>query len=122
MTMAASIKHVFVVSDATGQTCERVAKAALAQFEDLEAELRMRKFVRTPQEVEKTLREAKELGAVVVYTLVGAEERNTMAAKSRELGVHAIDVLGPLLAKFAELSGHDPAEIPGLYQDLIDGH
>jgi regulator of PEP synthase PpsR (kinase-PPPase family) len=120
--MTASLKHVFVVSDATGQTCERVAKAALAQFEGQEAEIHMKKFVRTPQEVEKTLREAKELGAVVVYTLVGAEERNAMMLKSKAMGVAAIDILGPLLAKFAELTGTDPAEIPGLYQDLVDEH
>ncbi len=120
--MAASLKHVFVVSDATGQTCERVAKAALAQFEDHEADIHMKKFVRTPQEVEKTLREAKELDAVVIYTLVGADERNTMADKAKAMGITTIDILGPLLAQFATMFGHDPAEIPGLYQDLIEGH
>jgi regulator of PEP synthase PpsR (kinase-PPPase family) len=114
------ISHIFIVSDATGLTCERVTKAALAQFAGSEAELHKKQFVRTPEEVEGVLREAKKLGAVVVYTLVGYEERMRMAAKAAEIGVSAIDVLGPLLKQFAELLGGGPAEIPGLFQELID--
>jgi regulator of PEP synthase PpsR (kinase-PPPase family) len=120
--MAEKLEHIFVVSDATGQTCERVAKAALAQFEGHAAELHRKNVIRTPQEIERVLREAKELDAVVVYTLVGDEERRTMARAAEEMGISVVDVLGPLLERFAELLERDPAEIPGLFQDLIEDH
>lgn len=116
------IKHIFIVSDATGVTCERVTKAALAQFEEQNVELHKKPFVRSPQEVEGALREALELGGMVVYTLVGLEERKRMAEMSEKLGVPALDILGPLLLKFAQLLGGRPAEVPGLYQDLINEH
>jgi len=118
--MSDDLLNIFVVSDATGQTCERVAKAALAQFEGSEAQIHKKQYIRTPEEVEGVLREAKKLKAVVIYTLVGYEERTRMAEKSIEIGVPAIDVLGPLLKQFAKLLGGGPAEIPGLYQDLIN--
>ena len=120
--MAGKLEHIFILSDATGQTCERVTQAALAQFEGHLAELHVKDQVRSPQEVEAALREAKELDAVVVYTLVGDDERRAMARLAEQFGVSVIDVLGPLLERFAELLERDPAEIPGLFQDLIEGH
>lgn len=118
--MPGKVKHIFVVSDATGQTCERVAKAALAQFEGQEAELHKKPYVRSPEEVEGILREAKKLDGIVVYTLVCREERREMVEKSRQMGVPAIDIMGPLLRQFSVLLEIDPAELPGLFQDLIE--
>ena len=120
--MAGKFEHIFVVSDATGQTCERVARAALAQFEGQRPEIHLRDQVRTVQEVDAVLREAADLDAVVVYTLVADEERRRMVTTSEQLGVSVVDVLGPLLERFAEVLGRDPAEIPGLFQDLVEGH
>lgn len=120
--MAGKLDHIFIVSDGTGLTCERVTKAALVQFEGHPAELHIRDQVRTPEEVEAVLRDASALDAVVVYTLVGDEERRRMATMAERLGVSVIDVLGPLLERFAEKLERDPAEIPGLFQDLISDH
>ena len=118
--MSPNLQHIFVLSDATGQTGVRVVKAALAQFEGHEAEIHRKQYVRTPEDVEGALRAAKKLNAIVVYTLVGDEERKRMAEKAAQMGVPAVDVLGPLLEQLTSLLDARPAEIPGLYHDLID--
>jgi regulator of PEP synthase PpsR (kinase-PPPase family) len=112
-------RQVFVVSDATGQTCERVVKAALAQFERDDVDLHIWSYVRTVESVEKVLRTANEAEGIIFYTLVGQEERNHMEKMAANLGVVVVDLLGPVLIKLAAYLGVEPKKIPGLYQELI---
>ena len=119
--MSGKDKPIFyVVSDATGQTCERVMRAVLAQFEDIDADVHVCSYVRSPEAVEKLVRDAADSGAMMVYTLVGPEERSRIGALSRELGVTAIDLLGPLLLETSDHLGKEPRKIPGLFQQLVD--
>lgn len=117
--MSEKNKQIFIVSDATGKTCERVSKAVLTQFESSDVDLHIWSYVRSPEAVEKVLRAAEETDSIIVYTLICPEERKRMEEMSKKLSVTAIDLMGPLLLKFAEFLGEEPKTIPGLYQELL---
>ncbi len=111
---------VFVVSDATGNTAERMARSALVQFEDAAVRLVRRDRIGTPEQVRAVIGEAAGEDALIVYTLVSDELRRLMLAESRMHGVDSLDLLGPLLERLSLHLHLTPQEKPGLFQQLTE--
>lgn len=110
---------VFIVSDATGKTAERLARAALMQFGDTPVKLARRKTIRTPEQVRAVVREAGG-DAIIVHTLVSNELRHLMLEESRLHGVDSLDALGPMLDRIATHLKLTPQEKPGLFRQLTE--
>jgi hypothetical protein len=111
---------IFVVSDATGDTAERMARSALVQFKDAAVQLVRRGHVDTPDAVRAVLCEAAGKDSLVVHTLVSDELRQLMLTESRLHGVDALDLLGALLERLAIHLHLTPQEKPGLFQQLAE--
>jgi hypothetical protein len=111
---------VFVVSDATGDTAQRMVEAALAQFQDAPVRLVRRARVRTPQQVRAVVREARANEAIVFHTLVSDELRRLLRAEARTHDVDALDIMGPILERLATHLKVAPQEKPGLFQSLAE--
>ena len=111
---------VFVVSDATGETAERMVRSALVQFEDAPVELVRRGNVRTPEQVLAVVREAVEGDSIILHTLVSDELRRLMLAEARTHGVDSFDMMGPVLERFATHLKLTPQEKPGLFRQLAE--
>lgn len=112
--------NVFIVSDATGATAERVVRSALVQFAGAEAAIARRAQVRTPERVRAVVAEAAKAGAMIVHTLVSDELRLHMLSESRLHSVDALDLMGPLLERLARCLRLTPQEQPGLFQQLAE--
>ena len=110
--------HVFVVSDGTGATAERVLHAALTQFKGAPVQVERRSRVRTVEKVHQVVREAAETGGSIVHTLVLDELRDEMIRAGRLHNVETIDLMGPLLARLSQQLSISPAEKPGLFRQL----
>ena len=54
------MNRVFVVSDSTGQTAERVLRAALAQFEGADVRIERRSDIRSEAQVHQVVEEAAQ--------------------------------------------------------------
>lgn len=111
-------RHIFIVSDATGSTCEMVVKAALSQFKTTDAILHKLKYVRTELEVKNVVLEAMAVNGIITYTLVSHELCDIMNDEGRKSAVPTIDVLGPLLSRFTDYLDISPMAIPGLFKHL----
>jgi len=111
---------VFIVSDATGKTAERMARAALMQFGDAPVKLARRKTTRTPEQVRAVVREAGGGDAIIVHTMVSNELRHLMLEESRLHGVDSLDALGPMLDRIATHLKLTPQEKPGLFKQLTE--
>jgi len=111
---------VYVVSDASGDTAERVVRAALAQFRDALVRLVRRRGVRTPEQVHAVVAEAAGQSAVVMHTLVSDELRRMMLEEARTQGVDALDMMGPVLERLATHLALSPQEKPGLMRQLVE--
>lgn len=108
--------HVYVVSDATGQTAEGVMRAALIQFDASRVEIHRYGGVRTDPQVRSIVAEASLTGGFIVHTLVSAEMRRTVLTEGRAANVPTIDLMGPLLARLTDLLAAQPRAEPGLLQ------
>jgi [pyruvate, water dikinase]-phosphate phosphotransferase / [pyruvate, water dikinase] kinase len=111
---------LYVVSDATGDTAQRMLRAALVQFQDAPVRMVRRTHVRTPRQVHGIVCEAAGGNAIIIHTLVSDELRRVMRTEARTHGVDVIDILGPILDRLTAHLKLTPQERPGLFQDLTD--
>lgn len=116
------MRTVVVISDATGDTAERVVRAALLQFKDVPCNVRLYSQVRLESEVEKIIERAAELKALVVFTLVNAAERELLWKLCARLNVDAVDLIGSLMGKMATYLGVQPSGVPGLLHTISEDY
>lgn len=110
---------ILVVSDATGETAEKVVKAALAQFFGHEkVRVQVMPHLRDEAGVRAAVARAKELNALLVYTLVDPKLRTFVRRAADELDVRPVDLLGSLLLQMGNHFGQDPLYKPGLGHEL----
>jgi regulator of PEP synthase PpsR (kinase-PPPase family) len=114
------MRTVVVISDATGDTAERVVRAALLQFKDVPCNVRLYSQVRLESEVEKIVERAAELKALVVFTLVNPAERELLWKLCDRLNVEAVDLIGALMGKMATYLGAQPSGVPGLLHTISE--
>ena len=112
--------NVFIVSDATGITAERVINAVLVQFKQIQPIFEKFSFVKTRKQIEDILSKAEELDAIVIYSLVSKELRSWIRPQMRKKGLSRIDLLGPLLVRMERLWNIMPAFRPGLFKGLTE--
>ncbi len=111
---------IFIVSDATGETAERVVRAGLVQFADAAVSVVRRRNVRTPEQIQALLQEATAENSIVFHTLVSDRLRRVMLEESRLRHVDALDMLGPVLERLASHLKLTPQERPGLFEQLTE--
>ncbi|MFW6087353.1 MAG: pyruvate, water dikinase regulatory protein [Myxococcota bacterium] len=108
------------MSDSTGETAERVVRAALLQFPDHHARVRLFTRVRDRDAAAQVLEKAAEAGAMVVFTLVRPELREYFHEGAREKRVEAVDVIGSLIHKVGTFLESDPLGIPTAQMPLSE--
>jgi regulator of PEP synthase PpsR (kinase-PPPase family) len=86
--------QIFVVSDSTGETAERVVRASLLQFPHHRVRVRLFTRVRDQAAIEDVLKKASEAGAMVVFTLVSPELREQFHAIAAREKIESVDVIG----------------------------
>lgn len=113
---------VYVLSDSLGETADAVAKAALSQFdEDAFHVVRLPRITSRGQ-LQGVVHGAAKERCVFLYTLGARRLRDEMIAISRDLGMVAIDILGPCVSALEALSGFEPEWEPGLVRRIDRGY
>ena len=113
-------RQIFVVSDSTGETAERVVRAALLQFPHHRVRLRLFTRVRDEAAATDVLRKAGEAGAMVVFTLVAPEMREKFHEIAAREKVEAVDVIGTLIHKVASYIEAQPLNQPSATMPLSE--
>jgi hypothetical protein len=113
-------KHIFVVSDSTGETAERVVRAALLQFPDHRVRVRLFTRVRDAEAAAEVVHRAAEQDAMVVFTLVRPELREQFHTIARDNQVEAVDVIGSLIHKVGNFLDSSPLNIPSVQMPLSE--
>ena len=119
-----SILHVHLVSDATGETIYRVARAALVQFSEIESKTQVWSLVRSPTHLERVLAGIEAQPGPVLYSLLDEEVIAILRKKCRKLHVPAIAILEPVINGLAHYlgikSGHEPGKQHALDADYFN--
>jgi regulator of PEP synthase PpsR (kinase-PPPase family) len=117
---APELKRIDVLSDSTGETAEKVVRAAMLQFPHSGAHIRLHTRVRTKEAARPVLERAAREGALVVFTVVSPELREFIHASSYELKVEALDLIGSLIGKLGTFLDRQPINMPSAMLPLSD--
>lgn len=107
-------KPILVLSDGTGETGEKMVRAALQQFKGHLVHVRTYAHITRPEQLRSWFRVAARQGAFVVTTLVAKEMREHAAALSQEHGVVHLDLIEDLLGVLSGYLSMTPVGVPGL--------
>jgi len=113
-------KRIDVLSDSTGETAEKVVRAAMLQFPHSGAHIRVHTRVRTKEAVRPILERAANENALIVFTVVSPELREYIHAASYELKVEALDLIGSLIGKLSTFLDRQPINMPSGMLPLSD--
>src|SRR5579871_1044989 len=110
--------EIHIVSDSTGDTAARVARAAQNQFEGTQIEMFRHARVKDREQLARALEGGVGRRAAVFYTLVDPDLREAIVelAHAQALIVH--DVLGPALNSITTASGMQATMLPGRHAPL----
>ncbi|MEG2069488.1 MAG: pyruvate, water dikinase regulatory protein [Acidaminococcaceae bacterium] len=114
----ASLPIIYAVSDSIGETAESVAKATISQFVQEKFDIIRVPYVKNSEQVQQIVEEAKANNAVICYTIVSPELRETIASTAMEYDVEVVDIIGPVLKSIQKTSGLLPKNQPGLIHAL----
>lgn len=110
--------HLYLFSDATGETVERVVRAVTSQFKDVAIKLHRFGRLRTEADIHQAVAEAAREPGIILYTLVNADLARYLAEEVEAHGLDAMDLLSPLLYKLADFLGISPQQEPGLLHQI----
>jgi regulator of PEP synthase PpsR (kinase-PPPase family) len=114
--------NLHLVSDSTGETVNSVARAALVQFEDIEAEEFTWTLVRTQTQLDKVIEGIKESPGVVMYTLVDAGLRDALKMECAKRGLPCIAVLANTVAELSAYLGMETHALVGKQHQLDEDY
>lgn len=110
---------IYIVSDATGETAEKIICSALAQFKRNSVEIQKFTKVTTPEEIKEIVKKARHLNAFIAFTFAQKWLRNVMIREAEVNRIYVYDIMGPLVDRFAQYLSKKPEEKPGA-QHIMD--
>ncbi len=105
--------HLHLVSDATGETINSVARACVIQFDQVRPIEHFWNLVRTERQLELVLDAIRSNPGLVMFTLVDEGLRRKLQDFCREMQVPCIPVLDPLINALAAYLGLESQRQPG---------
>ena len=105
--------QIYLISDSTGETLDRVFLAIKAQFKNIEYEINSYFFTRTENQITKILDAAKKKkNSIILYTIVDSNLARLLENKSSEKKIPCFGVLGNLILSFSKLLNQQASHVP----------
>jgi regulator of PEP synthase PpsR (kinase-PPPase family) len=105
--------HLHLVSDATGETCITIARAAAAQFQGVDAVEHLWSLVRTESQLRRVLAHVEGEPGVVMFTLVDPQLRALLLDECSRIDVPCIPLLDAAIAALSGFLGAESRNQPG---------
>jgi regulator of PEP synthase PpsR (kinase-PPPase family) len=113
---------IHLVSDATGTTLQGLARACLAQFEDVKPNEKFWHLIRTPEQIEMALDGIADEPGLVLMTLVDPKLRKQMRDGCRKMKISCVPVLDPIMNGLSSYLGMEGLNTPGLQYKMDDAY
>ena len=117
--------QIYLISDSTGETLDRIFLALKAQFKNIEYKVHSYSFTRTENQILKILEDAKKNeNSVILYTIVDNNLAKNLANVSNEKKIPCFGVLGNLILNFSKIlnqkASHEPSGQHALNEEYYD--
>ena len=105
---------IYLISDSTGETLDRIFLALKAQFENFDYQVSQFSFTRTETQINKIIENAeKNENPIILYTIVNNKLAKFLADESSKKKIPCFGVLGELILNFSKLlnqkASHEPS-------------
>ena len=115
--------NVYLVSDSTGETLDRIFLSLKSQFENFEYEKKEFAFVRTQQQIDKIITECINLeNSLILYTIVESKLAKYISTQSEKNNVPCFGILGNLILSFSKLLNQKAIHKPSAQHVLDDDY
>jgi [pyruvate, water dikinase]-phosphate phosphotransferase / [pyruvate, water dikinase] kinase len=111
--------HLHLLSDSTGETLEMIAKAALAQFEDVEVNRHFWPMVRSQAHLDRVMGDIAANPGLVLYTMVSHDIRRMLEDRCLAMSLPAVPVLDSVTDALGNMLGQQAKGRPGK-QHILD--
>jgi len=106
--------QIYLISDSTGETLDRIFLALKAQFLNIEYKVHSYSFTRTENQILKILEDAKKKqNSIILYTIVDNNLAKYLANVSENKNIPCFGVLGNLILNFSKIlnqkATHEPS-------------
>ena len=117
--------QIYLISDSTGETLDRIFLALKAQFKNIEYKVHSYSFTRTENQILKILEDAKKNeNSVILYTIVDNNLAKYLANVSDKKNIPCFGVLGNLILNFSKIlnqkASHEPSGQHALNEEYYD--
>jgi len=106
-------KVIYLVGEGTGETITKIARAALAQFNRENVEVKTFFMVTDEHYVTRIIKQASADDALVAFSIVQPDLRDYLIKEADKRGIKAIDVIGNFIVQLSIFLKEKPLEIPG---------
>ena len=113
--------NVYLISDSTGETLDRIFLSLKSQFAKFEYEKKEFAFVRTEQQIDKIIKECSELeNSIILYTIVETKLAKYISYISQKNNIPCFGILGNLILNFSKLLNQKAIHKPSAQHVLDD--
>jgi regulator of PEP synthase PpsR (kinase-PPPase family) len=117
--------QIYLISDSTGETLDRIFLALKAQFQNIEYKVHSYSFTRTENQILKIIEDAKKNeNPVILYTIVDNNLAKYLANVSDKKKIPCFGVLGNLILNFSKIlnqkASHEPSGQHALNDEYYD--
>ena len=115
--------QIYLISDSTGETLDRIFIAIKAQFKNIKYKIHTYSFTRTDNQITRILSEAdKQTNAIILYSIVDSSLAKHLANSSDEKKIPCFGVLGDLILSFSKLLNQKAIHKPSAQHVLDDDY
>jgi len=105
--------EIYLVSDSTGETLDRIFLALKAQFSQIKYKTHHLSFTRTKNQVLKIIENSKKRkNCIILYTIVDVKLARFLKSESDKEKIPCFSVLGDLIMSFSKLLNQEASHIP----------
>jgi len=117
--------NIYLISDSTGETLDRIFLALKAQFENFDYQINQFSFTRTETQIKKIIENAEaNKNSIILYTIVNSKLAKFLAEESNKKKIPCFGVLGDLILNFSKLlnqkASHEPSGQHVLNKEYYD--
>ena len=112
--------EIYLISDSTGETLERIFLAIKAQFKNFNYKTHFYSFTRTENQISKILEASvKNNNSIVLYTIVDNKLAKHLSDKCNTKNIPCFGILGDLIISFSKLLDQKALNVPSR-QHIMD--
>ena len=116
------VKPIFIISDGTGETAEKMVRAVLRQFSGYLVHVQVFPNIINVELAQEVFVEATKKDALVVSTLVHPETRTIVQNLAQENRVRHLELLSPLLTQMSHYLRATPTGVPNQMHIIDDDY